>query len=233
MILEQIELLRELTLPSILLRTFLAMLLSGILGYEREKRHRPAGFRTYLVVCLGSTLAMMAGIYLSTIFESTDASRIPAQVISGIGFLGAGTILVTRQNHVKGLTTAAGLWSVACLGIALGAGFYTGALVVFAAIWISIRMLRIVNTHLNPTLKFITLQVEFEKLSDMSQFIAFAKSQHCTIDHLEMARSKKTDENTSISAVISLSFGEELTFARIVEIYGALEGVTFIDYAYR
>lgn len=232
MILEQIDLLRGLTLPSILLRTILAMLLSGILGYEREKRHRPAGFRTYLVVCLGSCLAMMVGIYLSTVFESTDASRIPAQVISGIGFLGAGTILVTRQNQVKGLTTAAGLWAVACLGLALGAGFYTGALVVFAAIWISLRMLRIVHTHLNPSLKSVTLHVEFEKVSDMSQFIAFAKNQHCIIDHLEMTRSKKSAENTSISALIALSFSEELTYAQIIETYGALDGVIYIDYAY-
>lgn len=233
MILEQIDLLRELTLPSILLRTLLAMLLSGILGFEREKRHRPAGFRTYLVVCLGSCLAMMTGIYLSVIFKSTDAGRIPAQVISGIGFLGAGTILVTRQNQVKGLTTAAGLWSAACLGLALGAGFYTGALVVFAAIWISLKMLRVVNAHLNPSLKFITLHVKFETVSDMSQFIAFAKSQRCTIDHLEMTRSKETDENTTVSAIISLSFGKELTYAQIIETYGALEGVNYIDYAYR
>lgn len=231
MLLEQIEILKELTLPAILLRTFLAMLLSGILGYEREKRHRPAGFRTYLVVCLGSALAMMLGIYLSIILES-DASRIPAQVISGIGFLGAGTILVTRQNHVKGLTTAAGLWSVACLGLALGAGFYTGALIVFAAIWISIRMLRVVNTRLNPALNLVTLQVEFERLSNISSFIAFAREHGCTVEHLEMTHSKEDAENTAVSAILSMNFHEELTYAQIVEIYGALEGVTFIDVAY-
>ena len=122
MILEQIGILRDLTFWSILLRMMLAMTLSGILGYEREKRHRPAGFRTYLVVCLGSTLAMMVGLYVAQYTGSGDASRIAAQVISGIGFLGAGTILVTRQNQVKGLTTAAGLWSMACLGLAIGAG---------------------------------------------------------------------------------------------------------------
>ena len=165
MILEQIPLLRDLTLISILLRTFLAMLLGGILGYEREKRHRPAGFRTYLVVCLGSTLAMMVGLFIHEITGSSDAGRIPAQVISGIGFLGAGTILVTRQNQVRGLTTAAGLWSVACLGLALGAGFYTGALVSFAAIWISIKLLRIVDRHLHSNNSdIVTLRVEFSAI---------------------------------------------------------------------
>lgn len=230
MLLEQIGFLRELTLPAILLRTFLAMLLSGILGYEREKRHRPAGFRTYLVVCLGSTLAMMVGIYLSATFSSADAGRIPAQAISGIGFLGAGTILVTRQNQVKGLTTAAGLWSVACIGLALGAGFYTGALVIFAAIWISLKMLRVVNRRLNRTSRLVNLHVEFARIADMSRFISFAKSQRCTVEHLEMARAGNGSESTSVSAAITLRFHEEVAYSQIIETYGALEGVTFIDY---
>ena len=116
MVLEKIAVLKELTIFSVLLRTVLAMVFSGILGYEREKKGRPAGFRTYMVVCIGSEIAMMTGIFLSRELGSTDPSRIAAQVISGIGFLGAGTILVTRQNQVKGLTTAAGLWAAACMG---------------------------------------------------------------------------------------------------------------------
>lgn len=108
MVLEKIAVLKELTIFSVLLRTVLAMVFSGILGYEREKKGRPAGFRTYMVVCIGSEIAMMTGIFLSRELGSTDPSRIAAQVISGIGFLGAGTILVTRQNQVKGLTTQRG-----------------------------------------------------------------------------------------------------------------------------
>lgn len=93
-------------------------------------------------------------------------------------------------------------------------------------------MLRIVHTHLDPALKSITLHVEFEKISDMNQFIAFAKSEQCIIDHLEMTRPKKTSESTAVSAIIALSFSEELTYSQIVETYGALEGVIYIDYAY-
>lgn len=162
--LEQIKILRELTLPSILLRIFLSMLFSGILGYEREKKHRPAGFRTYIIVCLGSTLAMMTGLYISALTGSSDPARIPAQAISGIGFLGAGTILVTRQNRVRGLTTAAGLWAVACLGLSLGAGFYTGALIFFTAIWVSIWILRFVDNRLTDHLKAVHLYVEFSNI---------------------------------------------------------------------
>lgn len=230
MILEQIPILSELTLVSILLRTFLAMLLGGVLGYEREKRHRPAGFRTYLVVCLGSTLAMMVGLFISNTTGSSDAGRIPAQVISGIGFLGAGTILVTRTNQVRGLTTAAGLWSVACLGLALGSGFYTGALIGFAAIWISIKLLRIVDRHLHSNNSdIVSLRVEFSALSDMSNFISFAKSKGCIVEHLEMSRIKNRDDTAVISAVITLRFNKAMTFPQIVETYGNQEGVLMME----
>ena len=121
----------NLTITEILIRMILGMLFSGILGYEREQKGRPAGFRTYIVVCMGAEIAMMTGIYLKIYMGDPDSSRIAAQVISGISFLGAGTILVTKQNQVKGLTTAAGLWAGACLGLALGAGFYSGAIVGF------------------------------------------------------------------------------------------------------
>ena len=87
----------ELNFLSVFIRLFLAMLFGGILGYGREKKHLPAGFRTYMIVCLGSALAMMAGIYVTETTGGADASRIGAQVVSGISFLGAGTILVTRQ----------------------------------------------------------------------------------------------------------------------------------------
>lgn len=143
---------------SVLLRTVLAMVFSGILGYEREKKGRPAGFRTYMVVCIGSEIAMMTGIFLSRELGSTDPSRIAAQVISGIGFLGAGTILVTRQNQVKGLTTAAGLWADACLGLALGSGFYSGAIVGFAAIWCSLKILSTVDKRLGKQRVFWSLR---------------------------------------------------------------------------
>lgn len=227
MFLEQIEVLKELTLPSILLRTVLVMLISGVLGYEREKRHRPAGFRTYLIVCLGSMLAMMTGIYLAGLTGATDASRLPAQVISGIGFLGAGTILVTKQNQVRGLTTAAGLWSVACLGLAIGAGFYTGAIVSFAAIWVTVKLLRIVDRRLYSNV--ILLHIEFEKISDMSSFITYAKKQNCTIDHLEMNQERRSRKSVAVSANIALRFDKTMTNDQFVETFGTFDGVISME----
>lgn len=115
----------ELNEWSILLRLVLSAVLGAILGLERTRKLRPAGLRTYMLVCIGSCVVMLSGLY---VFErygpGFDPARMAAQVISGIGFLGAGTIIVTANHKVKGLTTAAGLWAAACMGIAIGLGFY-------------------------------------------------------------------------------------------------------------
>ncbi len=119
-----------LTLLTIWIRLGLSCLLGGLIGMERESVNRPAGFRTHILVCIGSTLIMLSGIFLFYEFidyTNTDPARLGTQVISGIGFLGAGTI-IRDGSSVKGLTTAARLWAVAGIGIATGAGFYAGAI---------------------------------------------------------------------------------------------------------
>ena len=115
----------------ILARLVLAAVFSGLVGLEREMRRRGAGLRTHILVCLGSTLLMLTGIYLFEHYKdvtTVDPGRIAAQVVSGIGFLGAGTIMQSRGT-VKGLTTAASLWIVAGIGLAVGCGFYSGAVI--------------------------------------------------------------------------------------------------------
>ena len=139
--LENIKLLSELNIYSISFRIILSMILSGLIGMEREKKQRPAGFRTYVVVCLGATLTCITNLYMANLYNYVDPSRIPAQVVSGIGFLGAGTILVTRNSRIKGLTTAAGLWCCATIGIAIGSGFYTGAIICSIAVLVIMRAL--------------------------------------------------------------------------------------------
>lgn len=112
----------------------MALLASGNLGKERTRKLKPAGMRTYMLVCIGACNTMLGGIYLYETFgPGFDPARMAAQVISGIGFIGAGTIMVTPHQKVRGLTTAAGLWAVACLGINIGVGNYVIALGVFAA----------------------------------------------------------------------------------------------------
>ena len=136
-----ITVLRELNWASIVLRLTLAILCGGIIGIERGRKGRTAGFRTHVLVCIGATLTVLTNQYMMQYFGGGDPARLGAQVINGIGFLGAGTIIVTGRHKVKGLTTAAGLWASACLGVAIGAGFYEGALAGFAAIFLSIKVL--------------------------------------------------------------------------------------------
>lgn len=125
---------------SIVIRLLEACLLGGIIGYEREHLHRPAGFRTHILVCVGSALVMITSEFVYNKFShnvNVDPARLGAQVISGIGFLGAGTIIKEGIN-VKGLTTAASLWAVSCVGIAVGIGFYSGAFIATVIIFLTL-----------------------------------------------------------------------------------------------
>ena len=129
---------------SMFLRLIIACLLGGVIGYEREHVHRPAGFRTHILVCVGSALVMITSEYIYYQFSSSvnvDPARLGAQVISGIGFLGAGTIIKEGVN-VKGLTTAASLWAVSCVGIAVGIGFYSGAFIATVVIFLTLVVIK-------------------------------------------------------------------------------------------
>ena len=141
MIADKYPWLMEPSLLTLLIRTLLALICAGAIGYERDVRGAAAGFRTHILVCIGAMLAMMTGQFTAMHFDRVDASRIGAQVISGIGFLGAGTIMVKNGDHIKGLTTAAGLWASACIGLALGVGFYEGAIVGAVAVFITEHVL--------------------------------------------------------------------------------------------
>lgn len=121
-----------------LIRLMMALVASGVLGMERTRKLRPAGMRTYMLVCIGACSTMLGGLYLYEVYgPGFDPARMAAQVISGIGFIGAGTIMVAPHQKVRGLTTAAGLWGVACLGINIGVGNYIIALGVFAAMLVT------------------------------------------------------------------------------------------------
>ena len=127
---------------SILVRLLLAVIVGGLIGSERGKHGSAAGLRTHILVCIGSAMTALTGLYASnTLHASDDILRLAAQVISGIGFLGAGMIIVKNGNVVTGLTTAAGMWATAAIGIALGFGFYVGALVATVACFFTTAVL--------------------------------------------------------------------------------------------
>ena len=124
--------LRSFNIWTVIIRLALCLLVGGIIGMERGRQGRAAGMRTHILVCMGATLSAMLGFFVTqTLGISGDPLRISAQVISGIGFLGVGTIMLKGRFQITGLTTAAGLWCVAAIGLALGVGFYEGALVAF------------------------------------------------------------------------------------------------------
>lgn len=148
MISEMIPWLGEPNLLTIIIRTFLAIICAGAIGSDRVIHGAAAGFRTHILVCVGAMLAMSTGQYAAMLYDGIDATRIGAQVVSGIGFLGAGTIIVTRKTHIQGLTTAAGLWASACIGLAIGIGFYEGAIVGAVAVYFTERVLRRVSKAL-------------------------------------------------------------------------------------
>ena len=117
-------------LLSVGVRSLVAVIIGCLIGSERARHGRAAGMRTHIIVCLGAALTSMISLYVSEIMGSGDVLRISAQVISGIGFLGAGMIILKSNNVITGLTTAAGVWTTSVIGIAVGFGFYEGALVV-------------------------------------------------------------------------------------------------------
>ncbi len=163
--------LADLSMGTITIRLILAVLLGGLIGIERALKHHAAGFRTYIIVCLGSTIAMMTNEFLSRATNMGDGARLGAQVISGIGFLGAGTIMFTSRNQVKGLTTAAGLWASACLGLAIGIGFYSLSIIAAIIIVIVLAILPSIEKFLTTKSKQFTIHIEFECRENLKQFV--------------------------------------------------------------
>ncbi len=160
--------LRELTLLSILLRLLIAALCGGLVGVERGRKRHAAGLRTHAVVCVGAACVMMVNQYITVMFQTNgDPARMGAQVISGIGFLGAGTIIITGRQQgqrVKGLTTAAGLWASACMGLAVGIGFYEGTIAMFLLLMLVIAALnRLDETYIkSPSSVQLYLELQSE-----------------------------------------------------------------------
>ncbi len=182
--------LRDLHLVSIILRIIMAMLLGGILGIERGRKHRPAGFRTYMLVCLSSAMVMMTNQFVTQMYGVGDPVRMGAQVISGIGFLGAGTIIFTGRHQVIGITTAAGLWAAACGGLAIGIGFYEGAIIGGIAIYIIMAVMHYVDEHIHEHSNIIEIYVEFDAKNRFGKFLEYLRANHFDVSHVQILKNK-------------------------------------------
>lgn len=238
--LSSLDYLRELNLISVLLRLILAMFLGGLIGLERESKRRAAGFRTYMLVSLGAALTMLLSQYYYVMQQTewadlaaeigirTDISRFGAQVINGIGFLGAGTIIVTNRQETKGLTTAAGLWASACMGLATGAAFYECVLLAFALIFLSIHLLPLLESHIIETARNMNIYVEFSSLDDVGAIIARIKTLDVHIYEVDIDHGR--DEGSRHpSAVFSIRLSHRIPHLKLLATISELESVYTID----
>lgn len=186
-------------------RLGLSAVLGGLIGFEREHSHRPAGFRTHILVAVGSALVMLTAVYMTDKFpDNIDISRMPAQVVSGIGFLGAGTIL--REGFsVKGLTTAASLWAVSCIGLAVGSGFYVGAFVGTFVIYITLNALKkvIVRGKAGKAL-YIEVKNLAQQVPEISKILKRAGAVVHSMEIIDDGESKlkKKKETATVKALI-------------------------------
>lgn len=195
--------LRSINFGTVLLRTLLACLCGAIIGSERSYKNRPAGFRTHILVCIGAATAAMTGIYLYlNLGLPTDISRLGAQVVSGLGFLGAGTIIVTRNRTVKGLTTAAGLWASGIIGLSIGTGFYEGGLFATALVLITETVFSQLNARIVRTPEF-SITVHYHDKPALDQVMRTCKDSRIAITNLRVIHDANTDAML-YTAVLSL-----------------------------
>lgn len=196
-----VDYLQDFNSVTIILRLFLAMCFGGIIGLERGKQGRAAGMRTHILVCLGATVTTLIGQYCIEVLSlSADPTRIAAQVVSGIGFLGVGTILIKGRFQITGLTTAAGIWTSAVIGLALGIGFYLGATVAFACVVITITVVHRLEYAINKKNRRFGIYVEIKGDSNVRQTIDYLLSEFTVSDVQVTAPRSATDGNVGIEA---------------------------------
>lgn len=187
---------RELTLLSVILRPLVAVVLSGFIGLERGLKNRAAGFRTYMLVSLGASLIMCTNQYVYQMLGVGDPVRMGAQVISGIGFLGAGSIIVTSRSQIKGLTTAAGLWCSACVGLAVGIGFFEVAIMATLCIILVLTIFHSLENFMRRNTRVLTFFVELNAGCSIREFLTFADENGILVSNLQMEPSRFLNEES-------------------------------------
>ena len=219
--------LREVTYLAVALRVFAAVLIGGILGMERGMKNRPAGLRTYMLVCVGACVIMLTNQFIFQSAGTGDPVRMGAQVVSGIGFLGAGTIIVTRRNQIKGLTTAAGLWSAAGVGLALGIGFYEAAIAGTLAVFVVMTLLQKLDNKLHRRSKQLEAYIELSSIS-LGDFLRTMREENVEVSDVQ--REYGEEESDGVRAYIATLKGKKrLSHTELMEKILAIPGVEFVE----
>lgn len=216
---------------SIVIRLFLAMLFGALIGLERSTQKHNTGARTFALVSLGAALATMLNIYLVTMdghSYSADISRIPAGVVSGIGFLGAGCILVTGRNQVKGISTAASLWVTAIMGMALGAGFVIASSVCFVLVLASNTLLQKVSHHVEENNRLMSICLEVDRAKGVQKLRKELSDTGYQVLSMNKTKQKPLNE-ADVVVVVDLNLGKKKSHREVLDHLGGLEYVDYIE----
>ena len=219
----------ELTISSVGLRLVMATLLGSFVGIERANKRYAAGIRTFALVCLGSALATVTGLYFAQMSGGVaDISRIPSQLLCGIGFLGAGTIIVTDRRQIKGLTTAAGLWVTAAMGIAIGAGLPGPALICFVLVIITNYFMHYMTRYVENHTRTMELYIELERCT-VTQLLDLIKDK-CgyKIESMER-RSEEPIVEGDIILRIEIDMGKRIKHSIVINDVMELDGVHYAE----
>ena len=219
--------LREVTYLAVILRIFVAALFGGAIGLERGMKNRPAGLRTYMLVCVGSCLIMLTNQYLFQVSGAGDPMRLGAQVVSGIGFLGAGTIIVTTRSQIKGLTTAAGLWASACLGLAVGVGFYEVALIGGFCVLLVLTIFHSWENYMRRNTAVLSIYIELNPGIPLGQFLREIQEQQINMSNIQMQSETISGQDLAFLATIKPKKKE--TKDSILTAVRALPTVQFVE----
>ena len=220
--------LREVNTISIAVRIVLSVIIGGLIGLERGMKNRPAGLRTYMVVCLGACLIMLTNHYVYNVFDTGDPVRMGAQVVSGIGFLGAGTIIVTRRNQIKGLTTAAGLWACAGVGLALGIGFYEAAILGGFGVFFVMTLMQRMDNRMRHSTKIIEVYVELSKDCPLGDFLRHIREKD--IEVKEIMREHDSDgEDGSRAYIATLKLQKRQKHIEVIDDIRTIPGIAYLE----
>ncbi len=219
---------REFTYLEAGLRILMAIVLGGMIGMERGLKNRPAGLRTYMLVCLGACIVMLTNQYVYEAFGVGDPVRMGAQVVSGIGFLGAGTIIVTARNQIKGLTTAAGLWASACVGLALGIGLYAVSIMGSVAIFVILTLLHELDFRMRRRTKQVEVYVELKHNVAVGQFLDFVRDRHYEPSNLQILL-ENTSDNGILAFSVTLKGQKNCNHDDIVTTVKTMPGIGYVE----
>ena len=219
---------REVTYLAVALRVVAALLLGGLMGWERGMKNRAAGLRTYMLVCVGSCLIMLTNQFIFQTYGSGDPVRMGAQVISGIGFLGAGTIIVTRRNRIKGLTTAAGLWVSAAVGLALGIGFYEAAVLGAAAVLIIMTIMQYMDNKMHLKTKSMEIYIELSPELSLGDLLRSVRAEELETNDIQKEGGADVDRNIR-AYTATLRAKKRRKHSEIIEFLLSIPGVIYAE----